>query len=73
MNWKNLLAEILADGWTQEAIATFVGCRQSTISDLATGRAKTTNHEYGKKLEALHSKVMRKRRRKIAEHSAVAA
>lgn len=40
MDWKKLITELSEKGLTQQAIAKFCGCAQSTISDLFTGEIK---------------------------------
>lgn len=63
MDWKNILADLRAAGWTQKDIAAKCGCAQTTVSDLATGKTDQPVYSIGERLTALH-KAMSRRRRK---------
>lgn len=54
MDWKQLLADLKARGWTQQQIGERVGATQASISDLANGKTKDPAHSIGKALEVLH-------------------
>lgn len=53
VNWKELIAGLIAAGWTQQRIAAACGVGQSTISDLAAGRAKEPRYRLGAALMQL--------------------
>jgi len=55
MNWKNLIADLIAMGMTQAEIAARCGCKQTTISDLSRGAANEPRYALGEKLRKLHS------------------
>ena len=54
MNWKKLIADIQEAGYTQTQIADSVGCKQSSLSDLATGKTKEPLYRIGERLVAMH-------------------
>ena len=55
MDWKKIIAALLADGWTQERIAQAVGCGQSTVSELARGVSAQPRGNTAIELLRLHS------------------
>lgn len=61
MNWKNLIAELLASGLTQVQIAEKAGCKQASISDLYTGKTIQPSYAIGSALVALHKKATRRK------------
>ena len=65
MDWTQLLIELRDFGWTQMAIASYLGINQATVSDLFTGRTKNPSFEIGEKLRALHKAELRKARRRL--------
>lgn len=67
MDWKSLIADLQANGYTQPQIAVACKCVQSTISDLATGLTKQPRFEIGTSLQKLHRKAMAKARREAAK------
>lgn len=54
---------ILDSGYTEAQIAAEIGLTQPAVNFLKSGIRKSTNYETGKKIEALHAKVMAKNRR----------
>jgi hypothetical protein len=54
MNWQKLIADLQARGLRQVDIASLCDCRQSTVSDLATGITKEPSFTLGQSLIALH-------------------
>lgn len=54
MDWKTLIAELLASGMTQQAIGAEVGLSQGAISHLVNGRTASVGWETGEKLIRLH-------------------
>lgn len=54
MDWKTLIAELLASGMTQQAIGTEIGLSQGAISHLVNGRTASVDWETGEKLIRLH-------------------
>lgn len=61
MNWKNLIADLIASGMTQVQIATKAGCSQASISELQTGKTAQPNYAIGSALVALHKKATRRK------------
>lgn len=57
MDWKTLISELLAVGWTQPRLAQECGVGQSTISLLATGATKDPRYSTGQKLRELHQAI----------------
>lgn len=55
MNWKNLIAELIATGMTQPEIAARCGCGQTTVSELARGVTAEPRWALGEKLKKLHA------------------
>lgn len=53
-DWKQLLEDLKARGWTQKALADEVGAAQSTISDLYRGITDQPTYGIGRALELLH-------------------
>lgn len=60
MNWVETIALLKEAGYTQEQIAKKCGCAQNTISDLATGKTKTTSFAIGQGLQELVPKARRR-------------
>jgi transcriptional regulator with XRE-family HTH domain len=56
MDWKQLIADLIAAGMTQVRIAEACDVSQSTISDLARGATKSPAYDLGRKLEELLAK-----------------
>lgn len=54
MNWKKLIYELQECGFTQMQIAQSVGCKQPSLSDLATGKTKEPIYRIGERLVAMH-------------------
>jgi transcriptional regulator with XRE-family HTH domain len=54
MDWKALIADLVATGLTQIELAAQCGVAQSTISDLHRGASKQPNYELGSALVRLH-------------------
>ena len=53
MDWRTLVAAIIATGATQTQIAEECGCAQSTISDLLTGQTAEPRWSLGQSLVAM--------------------
>lgn len=53
MDWKSVVAELQGFGLTQPQIAAVCGCRQTTISALATGKTADPSHSLGEALRQL--------------------
>lgn len=68
MDWKQVIGELTAHGYTQPEIAEQCDCGQATVSDLATG--KTTNPKFNTAQALL---ALRDRARKEAKRKARAA
>lgn len=60
MEWKTLIAELIAAGVTQEQIAERCSVSQPTVSDLARGATKTPRFDFGSKLVEFHRKTCRR-------------
>jgi predicted XRE-type DNA-binding protein len=54
MNWQSLIADLRARNFRQVDIAAICNCKQSTISDLATGETEQPSFALGQSLIALH-------------------
>lgn len=67
MDWKSLIADLQANGYTQPQIAEACKCVQSTVSDLANGLTKQPRFDLGLRLRALHKRVMAKAKRDAAK------
>lgn len=59
MDWKNLIAELIANGMTQPEIAARCGCGQTTVSELARGVTTEPRYTLGEKLKKLHAERRR--------------
>lgn len=59
MNWKQVISDLQANGFTQVQIALRCGCSQGTVSDIANGRTKEPGASIGLALIAM-SKSKRK-------------
>ena len=58
MNWQKLVSDIAGAGFTQQQIASHIGCSQSFINAVIKGgRGKNMKYEYGEKLIKLHKKT----------------
>lgn len=63
MNWKNLIAELIALGLTQSQIAARCKCGQTTVSELANGISSEPRHGLGQKLIACLKKMQKSQKR----------
>ena len=54
MNFQKIIQELLDGGMTQVEIAEHCDCRQSTISDIHTGKTQMPNFALGLALVELH-------------------
>jgi predicted XRE-type DNA-binding protein len=54
MDWQSLISDLQARDFRQVDLAEICKCKQSTISDLATGKTKVPNFMLGQSLIALH-------------------
>lgn len=59
MDWKALLAELKARGWTQLLLAAELGVAQSSISDLGSGKTTNPSYSLGRGLHDIHSSERR--------------
>jgi len=57
MKWQNIIQDLVKNGYSQQGIGDEVGLSQVSISDLYTGKTKSTNYTAGEKLVALHKRV----------------
>ena len=53
MNWKQLTSDLIQSGLTQAEIAKAIGCGQTTISELQTGKTDNPRSSVGLALIAL--------------------
>lgn len=53
MNWKKLTSDLIAAGLTQAEIAKAIGCGQTTVSELQTGKTDNPRSNIGLALIAL--------------------
>lgn len=70
MDWVSFMAELQGFGLSQQEIAEWCGCGQSTISDLARGDAKDPRDSLGQRLRTL---MLMKRAERAAAAEAAAA
>lgn len=64
MDWKTVLSELRAHGYTLKTIAEFCDCAPTAIGDLATGRTAEPVHSTGSRILELRRRAARKRRTK---------
>lgn len=62
MDWKKLIADLMAAGITQPQIAKRCGCSQATVSELATGVTVQPRYPLGAALVALHKTTTKRTR-----------
>lgn len=53
MQWKDYIAEIFEKGVSQSRLANLVGCGQTTISDLASGKTREPRYSLGTAILAI--------------------
>jgi transcriptional regulator with XRE-family HTH domain len=61
MDWKQLIADLLEAGMTQQEIADRCGSKQTTISEIARGVTADPRYALGEKLRRLHARKLAKR------------
>lgn len=63
-NFKSLLSDLKAIGFTQKQIADAIGSKQATISDLKTGRTKgqRVSYQTAEALKNFHAAQMKRAR-----------
>lgn len=59
MNWQKLISDIQAAGYSQGWIASELGIKQPSVSDIANGNTKEPKWKVGDGLKRLHRRVMR--------------
>lgn len=64
MDWKNLITDLCAMGWTQQTIAAHCKCGQTTISELQRGISNEPRYALGAKLKELYRAELRKTKRR---------
>lgn len=57
MNWKLLIADLKARGWTEVRIAASCDCSQGNINALGQGINTAPRYELGAKLRVLHERA----------------
>ncbi len=58
MNAQKIIADLLGTGLTQAALAAEVGCSQSLIAAISTGRrGKRLSYEFGARLKEMHDRL----------------
>lgn len=55
MNWKSLIEELQAAGFTQTEIAEYVGKSQAWVSSLSLGKVSDVRYSDGAKLLAMRT------------------
>ncbi|WP_334166305.1 hypothetical protein [Achromobacter mucicolens] len=61
MDWKNLISDLQAKGWTQVRIAKALGDKpQSWVADICKGRYRDLKWADGERLIKLHRREMRR-------------
>ena len=58
LTWQRRVRDLLNAGFCQYDIAAFIGCSQSTISHLNTGKRKSVTGDTALRLDRLHFSVM---------------
>lgn len=58
MDWKTLIADLQAAGFTQLEIGKKIGLSQPSVADVACGRTKDLKWSVGQKLIALHAEKL---------------
>ncbi len=66
MDWKNIISEITAAGYTQAEIADFVGISQPSVCDIANGKTKSPAWQIGDALLRMRKKAASRRARQKA-------
>lgn len=61
MDWKNIISEITAAGYTQVEIADFVGISQPSVCDIANGKTKNPAWQIGDALLRMRKKAASRR------------
>jgi transcriptional regulator with XRE-family HTH domain len=61
MDWKTLIAQIIAAGWSQEQIAERIGRSQAWVSSVLSEKCSDLKWRDGQKLIELHGSVVRVR------------
>jgi transcriptional regulator with XRE-family HTH domain len=54
MDWKKIIADLVASGMTQLDIAKRIGIKQPSVCSIASGKTKDVRHSVGERLRALH-------------------
>ncbi|MNY49821.1 hypothetical protein D3C86_1852820 [compost metagenome] len=68
MDWKNLISDLQAMGWTQVRIAKAMGDKpQSWVADICKGRYRDLKWSDGERLIKLHRREIRRGAPKGAE------
>jgi transcriptional regulator with XRE-family HTH domain len=65
MQWRQLIADLIEAGITQEQIAERCAVSQPTVSDLARGATKAPRFDFGTKLVELHRKTCRRKAKAV--------
>ena len=60
MDFKQLIADLMAAGISQPQIAKQCGCAQATVSELASGVNKQPRYTLGAALVALHKRKIKR-------------
>ncbi|QDJ44825.1 hypothetical protein CBR71_02875 [Bordetella hinzii] len=61
MDWKNLISDLQAIGWTQARIAKALGDKpQSWVADIRKGRYRDLKWSDGQRLISLHRREIRR-------------
>jgi predicted XRE-type DNA-binding protein len=64
-NWSALLKEMQAAGLKQAEIAEAIGLSQASVSELISGKVKTTEYSRGLRIIAAHRLAMRRKSAKV--------
>ncbi|TRM53232.1 hypothetical protein YH64_009025 [Achromobacter sp. LC458] len=73
MDWKNLISDLQAIGWTQVRIAKAMGDKpQSWVADICKGRYRDLKWSDGERLIKLHRRETRRSVTKRAEEARAA-
>lgn len=66
MNWQSIISDLKTRQVTQNQIAALCDCKQSSVSDLATGKTKQPGFQLGHALMSLRGTNDRELKRLLA-------
>ncbi len=63
MDWQAIIKDLIEDGYTQTQLAIECGVGQTTVSDLARGASTDPSYSFGRALNELHERLLKRRQR----------